>query len=58
MRFVTQKSTRAGNLFLSDCQYVGSPKDRYFKFMLSIVLSSSRPLNEISLDLQPVCFGL
>jgi hypothetical protein len=49
---VTQKCSRSGSLFLSDGQYVGSPIDRYFMLFLSIVLSTSRPMGVISLDLQ------
>jgi hypothetical protein len=52
---LTQKSTRSGSLFLSDGQYGGSPIDWYFKLFLSVVLSSSRPLNVMSLDPQSVC---
>jgi hypothetical protein len=43
---------------LSDGQYVGSPADKCFKLLRSIVLSSSRPLNEMSLDRQTVRFAL
>jgi hypothetical protein len=46
---VTQKSTRSGSLFLSDGQYASSPNDRCFKLFFSTVLSTSRPLGEISL---------
>jgi hypothetical protein len=55
---VTQKSTRSGSLFLSDGQYVGSPEDRCFELFFPIVLSTSRPLGEISLDPQSVCLAL
>jgi hypothetical protein len=37
---------------------VGYPIERYFKLLLSIVLSRSRPLGELSLDPQLVCFAL
>jgi hypothetical protein len=57
---VTQKSTRSGSLLLSDGQYVGSPENRCFKFFFFFfsVLSTSRPLDAISLDPQSVCLAL
>jgi hypothetical protein len=48
--FETQKSTRSGSLFLSDGQYVGSPIDRCFKLLPSIVLCSLCPLGVMGLD--------
>jgi hypothetical protein len=56
--FVTEKCTRSGGLFLSDGLYVGLPIDRCFKLLLSIVLSSFRPLDVMSLDPQSICFAL
>jgi hypothetical protein len=58
MHFVTQKSVWSGSSFLSDGQYVGSPVDRCVKLLPSIVMSSSRPFNEMSLDPQSVRFAL
>jgi hypothetical protein len=55
---VTQKSTRSGSLFLSDGQYVGSPEDICFKLFFFNVLSTSRPLGEVSLNPQSVCLAL
>jgi hypothetical protein len=57
MPSVAHKSTRSSSLSLSDVQYVGSPVDRCFKLLLSIVSGSSRPLNEMSLHPPLVCFA-
>jgi hypothetical protein len=56
--FVTQKSTRSGSLFLLDCQYEGSPKNRRFKLFSPIVLSTLRPLDKINLEPHSVCLAL
>jgi hypothetical protein len=55
---VTQKFARSGGFSLSDGQYVSFPEDRCFKLLFYIVLSTLRPLGEMSLDPQSLCLAL
>jgi hypothetical protein len=58
IHFATQKSIRPGSLFLPVGQYVSSPVDICLKLFLSIVLSISCPLGDVSLDPQSLCLAL